>query len=124
MYIQHQHWEGTCDRILIVDVRGHGTVQVDILPEGMEKFWADAHLWALWVDEGKDARNEPYRHQGEATALMMVAEKEAKKKGCKSIFLEWSLKKSPRWVHSWYERLGYEDKEFGKDCALMVKELK
>lgn len=125
MYIQHQHWKGTCDRILIADFRGHGTVQVDIpnTPEGRKKLKADAFLWALWIDEGKDLYNEPYRRRGEATILMKAAEDEAKKKGCKSIALEWSLKESPYWVHDWYERLGYEDKEFGNGCALMVKEL-
>ena len=115
IFIQHQHWEGTCDRLLIVDTENRGSVQVDVLPP-FRRQKADALLWALWVDEG-------YRKQGEATALMAMAEAAVIAKGCTSIALEWSLKEAPYWVCDWYMRLGYEEREFGRDCALMIKKL-
>lgn len=120
MYIQRQHWEGTCDRLLIVSTIGCGTVQVDILQtdEQRERYHADCILWALLVDEGKT------RRKGVGGVLVKTAEEEAKKCGCKSIALEWSLQESPFWVRDWYERLGYEEKVFGKGYSLMVKELK
>lgn len=118
MYIQRQHWEGSCDRLLIADQYGKGTVQVDILltEEAKERFKADALLWALWVD--KDSRRK-----GEGTALIAAAEREAKASGCKTIALEWYKREAPRWVYSWYERLGYEEKAFGRESSLMVKQL-
>lgn len=121
IFFQKQHWEGTCDRILIADTEGRGSVQVDILltDKARERYKADAllwGLWGLWVDEG-------HRQNGEGDGLVLTAEQEAKASGCKSIALEWSLQESPYWVRDWYVRLGYEEKEFGNGSSLMVKEL-
>ncbi len=123
MYIQEQHWEGTCDRLLIVDVAGCGTVQVDIfqLDAQKDRYKADCLLWALWVDKGNKHRR--IRRRGEATVLVQTAELEAKRKGCKSIALEWNEQESPSWVRDWYARLGYEERAFGNRYALMVKYL-
>jgi hypothetical protein len=54
---------------------------------------------------------------------MDEAHKTAKHLGAKVTALEWSLEESPHWVFDWYCRLGYDEKEFGKGCALMKKEL-
>lgn len=118
MYVQKQHWEGSCDRILIVDHECGGSVQIDILVKNAQKerYRADCLLWALWVDESQ-------RGQCVGEWLIFLAEKEAVKCGCKSIALEWSEQESPYWVRSWYERLGYDEKVFGKGYSLMVKNL-
>ena len=55
--------------------------------------------------------------------LVARAELEAKQHGCKSIALEWSADESEDWVLQWYERIGYNEVEFGKGSSLMVKEL-
>ncbi len=118
IFYQKQHWEGSCDRILIADTEGRGSVQVDIplTDKARERYKADALLWGLWVDEG-------HRQNGEGDGLVLTAEQEAKASGCKSIAIEWSLQESPYWVRDWYVRLGYEEKEFGNGSSLMVKEL-
>ncbi len=119
MYIQKQHWEGTCDRLLIVDVTGCGTVQVDIFHTDKQKehYRADCLLWGLWVDED-------HRKQCVASAILDIVELRLWEAGCKTIALEWNEQESPLWVRDWYERLGYEEKVFGKGYSLMVKELK
>lgn len=118
LFIQTQHWD-KFDRILIVDTEHRGSVQVDILfnKEGKERLCADAFLYALWVDED-------YRKQGEATALMAMAEAAAIARDCKAISLKWSSAEAPSWVYGWYERLGYEDTAFDYEDVLMVKKLK
>lgn len=45
------------------------------------------------------------RHQGRATEIMKIAEKEAQLRGLKYTFLD--VNKS-QWLKEWYERLGYE----------------
>jgi GNAT superfamily N-acetyltransferase len=117
--IQLQHWGKSGDRILITYENLHASVQVDLFPN-IEKYTdhykADCLLWALWVDG-------PYREQGAAKMLVARAELEAKQHGCKSIALEWSADESEEWVLQWYDRLGYNEVEFGKGSSLMVKEL-
>jgi hypothetical protein len=36
----------------------------------------------------------------------------AKREGHQSVFIEWELKNSERWVLDWYFRRGYEEREF------------
>lgn len=90
-----------------------GTANIDYLANKKD----EAFVWNLFVDE-------KYRKKGVAEALLKVAEKDAQSYKCDHMALEWYLKDSPRWVFDWYVRLGYEEKEFGKDCSLLVKQLK
>lgn len=116
--IQLQHW-GDIDRVLITYENLHASVQVDLFPNDekrKEHFKADCLLWALWV-------NEQYREQGAAKMLIARAELEAKQHGCKSIALEWSADESEEWVLQWYDRLGYDEVEFGRGSSLMIKKL-
>lgn len=105
-------------RILVVDKLGHGSVQVCIPDADVEdnrfRGKADALVYALWVDE-------PFRGRGVARRLLEAAEREAKAHGCKSVCLEWDRREAEEWTLRWYERLGYEEKEFGRDSSLLVK---
>lgn len=115
--IQAQQWFDH-ERILITDERCYGSVQVYVPTTDKEKWQdinhADALIYALWVDE-------PCRKNGVARTLIETAEREAKAHGCKSVCLEWDRRESEEWTLRWYERLGYEEKEFGRDCSLLVK---
>lgn len=115
--IQEQHWL-SCDRILVTDEEHHGSVMVDIMkdPNTKEQLHADALLWALWVDK-------PYRKQGVARQLIEAAEREAKARGCQTMALEWDDREAESWTAYWYERIGYETKEFDRHSALKVKQL-
>lgn len=115
--IQEQNWPHT-DRVIITDEEHHGCVIVDVIKtaENKERYDADALLWSLWVDE-------PYRKKGTARKLIEIAEREAVKRGCKTMALEWSREESSVWVARWYESLGYYVREFGKHSALQVKKL-
>lgn len=115
----HQQWYQE-HRILIVNGLRYASVQVSIPDKDAEdnriKGKADALIYALWVDE-------PFRGQGVARKLLETAEREAKKMGCKTVCLEWDRRESEEWVLRWYERLGYNEKEFGRFSSLLVKEL-
>lgn len=117
--ILHQQWYQE-HRILIVYGIHYSSVQVSIPDKNADdnriEGKADALIYALWVDE-------PYRKQGVARKLLETAEREAKKMGCKTVCLEWDRRESEEWVLRWYERLGYNEKEFGRDSSLLVKEL-
>lgn len=117
--ILHQQWYQE-HRILIVDGIHRSSVQVSIPDKNADdnriEGKADALIYALWVDE-------PYRKQGVARKLLETAEREAKKMGCKTVCLEWDRRESEEWVLRWYERLGYNEKEFGRHSSLLVKEL-
>lgn len=119
--VQHQYWCGE-QRILIVDELHHGTVLVSIPDESLTakenriKDTADVIIYALWVDE-------PYRKKGVAGLLIEAAEREAMKAGCRTVCLEWDRREAPQWVLDWYERLGYEEKEFGQYSVILVKEI-
>jgi hypothetical protein len=57
-----------------------------------------------------------------ASMILHNLEAIAKREGHKSVFLEWELKNSPRWVLEWYERRGYEVKEFdGRDSYCLLE---
>lgn len=64
--IQHQQWYDA-QRVIVVDERNHGTVQMCIPAPNYEESRlegkADALIYALWVDE-------PYRGQGGATYML------------------------------------------------------
>ncbi len=117
--IQKQHWFDI-DRIIVTDEANNASVQLDIFHKDDEKrhevFKADCLLWALWV-------SNPFRGQGVAKRLMEVAERYAITFGCESVALEYDRRDSEPWVFRWYERLGYEEKEFGRYNTLMVKQL-
>lgn len=117
--ILHQQWFQE-RRILIVYGIHYSSVQVSIPDKNADdnriEGKADALIYALWVDE-------PYRKQGVARKLLETAEREAKKMGCKTVCLEWDRRESEEWTLRWYERLGYNEKEFGRFSSLLVKEL-
>lgn len=112
MIIQEQTWY---DFTRIILMSGCGSVQVELYAEEQE-WGGTAFLYALWV--GKS-----WRRQGIAKDLMAQAEREVKRRGHKSITLEWKLQDTPREILDWYERLGYEQKEFGDGYSLMRKKL-
>lgn len=117
--VLHQQWYQE-HRILIVYGIHYSSVQVSIPDKNADdnriEGKADALIYALWVDES-------YRKQGVARKLLETAEREAKKMGCKTVCLEWDRRESEEWVLRWYERLGYNEKEFGRFSSLLVKEL-
>lgn len=118
--IQKQHWFGV-DRLLIVDEINKASVQVDIFQKGKdqgrsEECQADALVWALWVDKA-------FRRNGAGRRMMEWAEKYATAFGCKTLALHHDNREASEWVARWYERLGYEEKEFGRHTSLMVKQL-
>ena len=117
--IQLQTW-GDFDRILITNEQHHGSVQVDIptvdKDKWMERYQADALIYALWVDE-------PHRGHEVGLHLLEAAEEQARKHGAKTVALEWDRRDTPEWVLDWYERLGYEEKAFGRYSSLLVKAL-
>ena len=114
MTIQEQKWHDFT-RLLLVEEGG--SVQLELYDEPQE-FGATAFLYALWVDES-------HRRQGIAGRLMEQAEHELRKRGHKSVCLEWKLKDTPVEIFKWYERLGYDEKSFDGHgtWALMIKEL-
>ena len=116
--IQFQKWY-SCDRIIITDEANNASVQVDLLKtENLkEHYKADALIWALWV-------NEANRGCGVGKALLKKAEELALKKHCHEVAVEWDGRESDNWVHDWYERQGYDCKEFDSRSALLVKDLR
>lgn len=76
----------------------------------------EAYLWNLYIDPD-------HRRHGLARHLLLAAELEARSHHCHTATLEWSLKDSPRWVLDFYTRIGYDEREFGKDSAWLAKKL-
>ena len=118
--VQLQHWFGV-DRVVLTDEQKSASVLLDIFPKGKdqgrsESYHADGLLWALWVDK-------PFRKEGVGRYMIEEAEKYAIMYGCKSLALEHDDREAPSWVKRWYERLGYEVKEFGRHSSLLVKQL-
>ena len=117
--IQIQTWAAS-RRILVVNELCHGSVQVCIPNADVEdnrfRGKADALVCCLWVDE-------KFRGHGVATRLLEAAEREARRLGCRSGCLEWDGREAEEWTLRWYERLGYEEREFGWQCSLLVKKL-
>lgn len=116
--IQYQHWKDST-RILIIDERNHGSIQVFIPYRDEDKPLdgnADALIYSLWVDRS-------YRGHGVAKHLMEVAEKELKSCDLKNVAVSWDGNDSPQFVRSWYKRLGYKEKVFGDNCSTFTKQL-
>lgn len=88
-----------------------GIVEVGIHKTG--KHQGEALVWNLYV-------SEEHRGRGLGRMLMSDAYDVAMLADCHTACLEWSLKESPRWVAEWYARLGYDEREFGHDSALMA----
>lgn len=76
----------------------------------------EAYLWNLYVEPD-------HRRHGCAHLLLQAAEQEARRHQCHTATLEWELRESPRWVLDFYTRLGYDEREFGKDNAWLAKKL-
>lgn len=119
--IQVQDWDFPkgYKRILITDEVRHASVQIEVLPDdaARKRFGgAETYIYALWVNDG-------FRQRGYGKEILQRAEDAIRKLGYKSAAINWDLRESPRWVRSWYIRQGYDEKEFGRDCALLVKDL-
>ena len=108
----------TCDNIVVSaweDSVQVGIIEIHIFKEGPRK--GEAHLWNLHVDQ-------EYRGEGCGRILLQNAIFIAKESGCNVATLDWDIKEAPKWVFDWYTRNGFEEREFGRDCAFMVKTLK
>ena len=112
--IQKQTWKDEI-RILITDEENLGSVQISIPLYVSDIFGkADALIYALWV-------NVVHRRHGVAQRLLLLAEKQAKSNGVKTIGLEFNKEESDRFVLDWYLRIGY--KPFDKKSNLLIKKL-
>ncbi len=100
---QFQKWNEN-DIIILMEEDGLASVQLVLYKEKRD-FGGTAWIWDLWVDPLE-------RKEGTATKLLKMAEEIAKRKGHQSVFIEWELKNSERWVLDWYFRRGYEEREF------------
>lgn len=92
-----------------------GIIEIRIYKTGEHK--GEAYLWNLHVV--KNSRGKGYGRLllDEATAFAMS-------QGCKAVSLDWDIEEAPKWVFDWYVRNGFDEREFGRGCAYMVKELK
>jgi ribosomal protein S18 acetylase RimI-like enzyme len=116
MIIQTQKWNDK-DIVIAMEKDGFAAGQMMLYKE-VQNFGGTAWIWDLWTDPVD-------RNKGMASMVLHNLEAIAKRDGHKSVFLEWELKNSERWVLEWYERRGYEVKEFdgrGSYC-LMEKKL-
>lgn len=116
--IQYQKWYWS-DHILITDDIYNASVQVAVFKcqELKDEYHADALIYALYVDQ-------PYRKRGIGKDLLKQAEQLARDSHCRVVALEWYEQETPRWTLEWYLRQGYNDTRFGRDCALLVKDLR
>lgn len=103
-------------RLTLVTTDGIGKVQIDLCHRDDSRFGRTAFIWDLYVQE-------KYRRQGIAKLLMNHAIKRAKNFGFTSATLEWELGNTPREIAWWYASLGFKEKEFSNNYALMVKQL-
>lgn len=92
-----------------------GIIEMRIFKDGEHN--GEAYLWNLHV-------RDECRKKGFGRTLLVRALSIARARDCKIATLDWDIKEAPRWVRDWYEREGFEEKEFGRDCAFMVKTLK
>ena len=120
--IQVQEWPGLCRLLIVPSEAESASVQLDIFNNDemgksyKEIYKTDALLSSLWV--GKEERRA-----GLGLTLMKAAELYALMVGCNTIALEYNNRETPKWVRQWYERLGYEEKVFGRYYSLMVKQI-
>jgi len=112
-------WPDCTNIVLMLHPMGDQRQTVGIIEAHFHKTGerqGEAYLWNLYVEP-------PHRRQGCARLLLRTAEQEARSHHCHTAKLEWSLKYSPRWVLDFYTRLGYDEREFGKDNAWLAKKL-
>lgn len=112
--VQKQVWHRRT-RYLIV-TQNAATVQLELYKEPQDPDGVTAFICCLWV-------NEEERKHGHAGRLLDRAEEIAAREGHKRVHLEWCSLDSPQWVLEWYLRRGYEEREFGPNSSLLVKEL-
>ena len=93
-----------------------GDVFKGIVEVSVHKEKKEAYIWNLNVEE-------EHRGNGLGRELLGKALSIAGERGCGEVKLDWDLRDSPRWVLDWYVRNGFDDREFGNGCALMVKSL-
>lgn len=112
----------TCDNVVISLMAGTeriepiqiGIVEVKIHKTGEHK--GEAYIWNLHVEK-------EYRGRGLGKLLLNAAHNVALNEGCDRASLDWSIEEAPKWVFDWYIRIGFDEQEFGRDCAYMVKPL-
>lgn len=107
-----------CDNVVISlweDCVQVGIVELRIFKKG--EYEGECYIWNLYV-------NAERRGKGYGRTLLKAATNIAKNSGCKTATLDWSIEESLKWVFDWYMRNGFEEREFGRDCAFMKKELK
>ena len=75
-----------------------------------------AYLWNLHIDS-------EHRGKGNGRTLLHEAIDIARQAGCNKVTLEWDIRDSEQWVFDWYVREGFDEKEFGRKCALMQMDL-
>jgi len=108
----------TCDNIVVSaweDQKQIGIIEIRIFKE--DPYKGEAYFWNLHV-------NAERRGKGYGRTLLKAATYIAKNSGCNVATLDWDIKESTKWVFDWYTRNGFEEREFGRDCAFMVKKLK
>jgi ribosomal protein S18 acetylase RimI-like enzyme len=113
-FVQTQYWL-TYDKVIIVGE--HASVQLQFFKKKQKEWGGNVWLYSLYTDE-------EYRRQGCAKEVMAKAEEIVRQYGYKEIFLEWDKRCTPLEIFAWYERLGYDEIEFGINTSLMKKALK
>ena len=119
MTIIHQQWYKE-RRALIVDTETLSMVQVAVpdadLDDNRIEGKADALIYSLWVDEFA-------RRRGVGRKLLEMAEREARRMGCKTVCLEWDCREAPEWTRQWYNRMGYSGQRESNNVWLLTKKL-
>jgi GNAT superfamily N-acetyltransferase len=100
---QFQKWNDK-DIVIAMEEDGFAAGQM-LLYKEEQNFGGTAWIWDLWTDPTD-------RKQGMASMILHNLEAIAKREGHQSVFIEWELKNSERWVLDWYFRRGYEEREF------------
>ena len=109
-------WVSTATtRLTIVCDGGEGKIQVDLIYKS-ELYGRTAYIWDLYI-------HPDHRRKGIARQLMQQALHRARDFGFETATLEWVLQDTPRHIAQWYARLGFEEREFSDEYALMVKKL-
>lgn len=119
MTIIHQQWYKE-RRALIIDTENLSMVQVSVPDADSDdnriEGKADALIYSLWVDEFA-------RRRGVGRKLLEMAEREARRMGCKTVCLEWNWREAPEWVRRWYNRMGYSGQREPNNVWLLTKKL-
>lgn len=119
MTIIHQQWYKE-RRALIVDTENLSMVQVSVPDADSDdnriEGKGDALIYSLWVDEFA-------RRRGVGRKLLDMAEREARRMGCKTVCLEWDWRETPEWVRRWYNRMGYSGQRMSDNFWLLTKKL-